>query len=323
MKKGSHHSPESNAKNKKSHQGKPCSDKAKEVNRERWLTNNPAKDPDNRAVLSLRMQKDNPMFNSTARDSMAAKKAGVGLSNEHIEKIREGTKEALSDPEVRARMSESHKDVPRPQWVRDKIGKGNEGKVRSEEARNKIRKSREGKYCGENAGFYGKTHNEESVEKIREAMILSQNDIWYGGVKYPDSYRIYCEKWNAGLRERIRAFWGYKSALSGKTSKENGNRALSCHHVYYHKKACCEWDEDIQGYYTWICGEKYYIKGDPNKFVTLTTSEHKIIDNDRLYWAKYFEDLILSRGGKSYFTHEEMKQFISENSKNSKISLKF
>jgi hypothetical protein len=88
--------------------------------------------------------------------------------------------------------------------------------------------------------------------------------------------------------------------LSGKTSDDNGGRQLSCHHVYYQKKACCEWDEDVKGYYAMIDDEKYYIKGDPNKFVTLTAGENSMVEKNKLQWVKFFEDLIENQGGKCY-----------------------
>ena len=137
--------------------------------------------------------------------------------------------------------------------------------------------------------------------------VLSFNDIWYGGVQN-DNKPYYCEKWNRDLRNRIRAYWGYKSALSGKTKTDNLDHDLSCHHIYYQKKACCVWDEDMQGYYAMIDGKKYYIKGDPNKFVPLTKSEHAKINKNKLAWIEFFENLIETQGGKCYLTVEEMQK---------------
>ena len=293
MRKGSHQTPEAIEKNRLAHLERPCSEKAKEINRERWLTNNPTKRPEVIAAISSRMTENNPMKDPVSCAKVAATKSGVCLAPEHIEKIREGTKEALSDPDVRARMSRSHEGIPRPQEVKDKIGLGNTGKVRTRETREKLKKI---------------PRTEEWNQRNREQNILSQNKIWYGGVKCPEDARaIYCEKWTDDLRKRIRAFWNNQSALSGKTTAENGNRALDCHHVYFQKKACCSWDEDTQGYYAWIDGEKYYIRGDPNKFVPLTRDEHMRMIHNKLYWIKFFEDLIEENGGKSYFTKEEFK----------------
>jgi hypothetical protein len=166
----------------------------------------------------------------------------------------------------------------------------NFGKVFSKEHINNIRLAR-----------IGKTHSDITKER----MSLSKYDIWYGGVKYIDRPK-YCELWNEDLKCRIRAFFGDVSVLSGKTKSDNGNRNMSCHHVYYQKKACCEWDEDVQGYYAIIDNQKYYIKGDPNKFVTLTAGENRSVEKDKLKWVKIFEDIIENEyGGKCYYTTDE------------------
>jgi hypothetical protein len=92
--------------------------------------------------------------------------------------------------------------------------------------------------------------------------------------------------------------------LSGKTKEENNNKLLSCHHVYYQKKACCEWDEDVEGYYCFIDDERYYIKGDPNKFVTLTSAENTMVNFNKLKWIKVFEDIIEKNGGVCFITKD-------------------
>jgi hypothetical protein len=317
MKKGSHHSEAAKERNRQKHLGKPCSEKAKKVNRARWEgEDNPMKNKRLKDLHSERMKTDNPMKKPEVCAKVSAARSDVPLSEEHKENIRTGTIEALADPDVRRRMSESHKDVPRPRWVRDAISTGKSGKEFTDQHCKNIKiacnlPEFKKKVSGKNNHFYGKNHSEEAIEIIRENAILCKNEIWYGGVKYPDDKRAYyCEKWNKKLRERIRTFWGNKSALSGKTKEENGGRELSCHHVYYQKTACCFWDEDINGYYAWIDNEKYYIRGDPNKFVPLTTSEHKMIDNNKIKWIQFFEDLIETKGDKSYFTKEEMQEFL-------------
>jgi hypothetical protein len=217
--------------------------------------------------------------------------------------------------------------LPRSQSVKDKIGKGNKGKTRSEAVKQNLREKRLGTSASKETIKKlqkirkGKPKSLEHRAAISQSLgdgrlILLRNDIWYGGVKYPeDKRKIYCEKWTPELRERIRAYWGYKSPLSEKTADDNMGRALDCHHVYFQKKACCQWDEDTQGYYAWVDRKKYYIRGDPNKFVPLTCEEHSMMKFNKLYWIKYFEDLIESQGGKSYFTNEEMRQFILKNDK--------
>jgi len=101
--------------------------------------------------------------------------------------------------------------------------------------------------------------------------------------------------------------------MSGKTKEENKGKALSCHHIYYQTKACCEWDEDVGGYYAWInIGTKkkpevykHYIKGSPNKFIPLTISEHSATNYNKPFWIHYFEDIISKKEGKCYLKKEE------------------
>jgi len=213
MKKGSHHKPESKEKNRNSHLGKPCAEKTKEINRTRFLTDNPMKKDNNRTKASERMKENNPMFDPASRASMIATKTGTTLPDEHIEKIRVGTKEALADPDVRKRMSESHEDIPRPQWVKDKIGKSNEGKVRNETTRKQISCTRRGITIDEFTGFV--------------------------------SFEPYCPKFTEELRIKVRNRFGNICVLCKKPSRQNltrtgKHRALSVHHVYIEKLPCCE-----------------------------------------------------------------------------------
>ena len=126
---------------------------------------------------------------------------------------------------------------------------------------------------------------------------------------------------------RIDAAYDYKSILSGKTRFENYKcEVLTHHHLYWQEMACCEWDEDKDGYYAWInngtCANpewvKYYIKGDPNKFVLLTRDEHgkvrgsKKSGKDKIWWIMHMEDLVEQRakeGKKCYLTPEEYEVY--------------
>lgn len=155
---------------------------------------------------------------------------------------------------------------------------------------------------------------------------LTGEGFWYGNkslIKWNyGTKEYYCELWNRNLWDRIDAAYDYRSIISGKDKFDNGGIMLHRHHLYWQKKACCKWDEDNGGYYAWInnCGVlvKYYIKGDPNKFVLLTTSEHAIIrgkkgsDKDRIYWIQYLENLIEERekeGKKCYLSKEEYEVY--------------
>jgi hypothetical protein len=141
---------------------------------------------------------------------------------------------------------------------------------------------------------------------------IAVGGFWYGSVKYPKRRKVkYCNIFYQMRDEgRLGACWDFKSVLSGETED------LCYHHVYYHPK--CEFEEDAQGVYVWInIGAnqrpkwyKYYIPGDPNKFVPLTRAENSMVNGNKLKWIKIFEDIIDQNGGKCYLTEEEMKEYI-------------
>jgi len=242
-------------------------------------------------------------------------------SEEHKQKLSQAMKGKTMSLEHRKIMSTVNAGRKLSEETKAKIAAARTGKKHTEETKKKISDS----YTNEkliNAGNRMKGNsnpmhrtNIKNPELHRESLILSLNDIWYGGVKYPQDKRsVYCEKWTPDLRERIRAFWNYQSPISGKTSIENKGMALDCHHVYYQKKACCHWDEDARGYYAIVDGEKYYIKGDPNKFVPLTRDEHSRTKTNKLQWIKFFEDIIEENGGKCYFSEEEFSKLFKTDS---------
>ncbi len=161
----------------------------------------------------------------------------------------------------------------------------------------------------------GKPKTESHLLSLKETRV---GGFWYGNVRYNDYKNTgnkYCFLWNEDLKERIRAYWGYASVLSGKTKDDNNGKELSCHHVYYQKQACCKWDSDMGKYYAIIdlgsnrhpCYYKHYITGDPNKFVPLTREEHMATNFNRLDWIEIFERIILRNGGKSYFTKKDVQ----------------
>jgi DNA-directed RNA polymerase subunit RPC12/RpoP len=172
-------------------------------------------------------------------------------------------------------------------------------------------------------------NNRKTLEKTKgslqylESQLKSRygEGIWYGN-KYLQREYPYCELWNKNLWVRIDAAYDYKSIISGKDKFDNSGKHLQRHHVYWQPKACCIWDEDANGYYAWIVNGgkkiKYYIKGDPNKFVLLTLEEHgkmrgnKREGTDKIYWIKYLEDLIEQRekeGKKCYLSPEEYEVY--------------
>ncbi len=120
------------------------------------------------------------------------------------------------------------------------------------------------------------------------------------------TYKPYCPKFNNEFRERVRAFWNYSCGNCGLPEVE---RKLSVHHVTYNKKACCEElkdDEDLLNEYK-IKQEYKFL------FVPLCRRCHGKTINNKSKWKKHFIELISRKyGGKTYFTEDEMSQFLNE-----------
>jgi hypothetical protein len=200
------------------------------------------------------------------------------------ERHRAATKKAMNDPEVKERRRAAH-NTP-------------EVKERHRAAAKKA------------------MNDPETKLKRKETFIggfCIQNIIY-------DEREGYCEVWGKPLFRRIDAYQDNRSIISGKTKEENGGRALSRHHLYWQKKACCGYDEDTKGYYAMInLGtrgkpeiHKHYINGSPNKFVLLTSDEHcmvtgnKKLGTTKLTWIKILEDLVETKlNGKTFYTESE------------------
>lgn len=250
-------------------------------------------------------------------------------------------------PKIGTPTYEEWKNSPRyEEFIRNRTGENSSlfGYHHSDEARKQMskahlgthhstesRRKRSERMTGDGNPNYGKHPSQETLEKISESKrrenlsdetrikIIDSKicGLWYGNVRYRDP-PIYCELWGKPLWHRIDEAQNYQSILSGKTKEDNTGksgkpRALSRHHVYWQPRACCEWDEDAQGYYAWIeIGTKkhpnkvkYYISGDPNKFVLLTMSEHQMIKTDKIKWIELFEELIeIKLGGVCYLPKE-------------------
>jgi len=284
-----------------------------------------------RKLSESRMGIGNPMY-------------GKKLSKEHIEKIVNSRKGYIHSELTRKKISARQQQARlKPEWKKKaseaKIGINNPmfGKKITSEHSRKLSESRLGhvvtestrKKIGERNRLIRSTpewHIKQSKSSIKryenynerlkavESMI---GGFWYGNVRYK-AKKKYCELWNRNLLDRIRAYWGNRSVISMITKEDNHKPGrpptnLCCHHVYYQEKACCVWDEDVGGYYAMIDGEKYYIDGDPNKFVTLTNSENIMVNTDKLEWVKYFENWIKKQGGKCYYTKEEWNQILLAN----------
>jgi hypothetical protein len=255
---------------------------------------------------------------------------------EWIRKQQEGITKKTQDPEWKHNIKiGAIKRSQDPEWIRkhNEFTKNSEWLQKMKKINQHISKNRSNDFYKDPEWIYKqkigtqkRSLNPEWIKKNKKHMLKITQEpeykyknkegkiggFWYGAVQYYEKPK-YCELWNRDLWNRIDAFWDYKSTLSELTKEDNGNRALSRHHVYWQPKACCEWDEDKQGYFAWInIGTnwkpnwfKHYVNGDPNKFVLLTSKEHGMISKDKLKWIRIFEDIIEQHGGKSYLTKEE------------------
>ena len=145
-------------------------------------------------------------------------------------------------------------------------------------------KGKRGYYCCQKCYYKDRT-NRFSGEN---------SSSWQGGI----SFEPYCPKFNNKFRERVRAWYNYQ--CSNCEQPQNEEKKLCVHHVYYNKQACCEQNENGEYIYN-IDGEQVKVIGNPNKFVALCRSCHTKTNHNRVYWARYFEDIINSwYGGRSW-----------------------
>ena len=109
------------------------------------------------------------------------------------------------------------------------------------------------------------------------------NSSWKGGI----SFYPYCPKFNKDFKERVRAFFGYKCVVCGK-SQHDLTRRLDVHHVHHNKNTCCD---DSLPY-----------------FVPLCKSCHSKTRWAQDYYIELFTKLIVETyGGKSYYSKEEFE----------------
>jgi hypothetical protein len=110
---------------------------------------------------------------------------------------------------------------------------------------------------------------------------------WMGSVKYYDGPQ-YCEKWTPELRERVRAWFGYRCVECG--TPQNGKK-LSIHHVWFNKKLCCD--------------------DSPRSLVALCASCHSKTSNlpgsKRNESSRHFQDIIdIDYDGRCWYMRDEM-----------------
>ena len=275
----------------------------------------------NKRAKSLSKRWEDPEYRKIQTDKIT-----VRMNNpETKDKIRKSVNKLYEDPEYvkhrRDGLEKMKSDPKHTGRAKNRIGSKNSKIVKA------------CIYCGEPridypSNFTIQQHKRYVCKKCFACSEEKSGEgYWYGHHWLKgEEPKIYCELWNRSLWDRIDAAWDFKSAISGKTKFDNKNKHLDRHHVYWQEKACCIWDEDNNGYYANInLGTKakpnivkYYIRGDPNKFVLLTHNEHTMIrgskksGRDKIWWIKFFEDLIDQRekeGKKCYLSKEEYKVY--------------
>ena len=198
--------------------------------------------------------------------SCASKNRFKVYDSERALKISASLKGREITPEWRAKISAANKGHPS---VR-------KGQHHTDESKEKLR-----------LVHIGMKASKETKDKMSACRNGENNPAWRGGV----SFEPYCPKFNKDLKERVRAFFGYKCLGCG--VEQNGEK-LSVHHIHYNKNACC--DET------------------PAMFAPLCRSCHGKTNKERNENVQKFAEIIKTKyNGKSYFSKEEF-----ENSKKDK-----
>jgi len=141
------------------------------------------------------------------------------------------------------------------------------------------------KYCSDRCTKIAIKHN---AEKNWWKTLGWMSPNWRGGV----NNGIYCHKFNADLKRRVRAFFGNKCFLCGKPQEECG-RLLSVHHVNYNKNACCDSSRVL--------------------LVPLCEGCHGKTNQDRERWEDYFETILREEYNyKCYYTKDEYNNLSSQ-----------
>ena len=139
--------------------------------------------------------------------------------------------------------------------------------------------------CGKT--FYAKPNRIKKGESIycsSKCMGMDRSGEHANGWKGGISFEPYCILFNKEFKERVRAFWGNKCPVCGKTEEDIG-KAHSVHHVGYDKEVCCNDNERL--------------------FVPLCPSCHSKTNHNREEWEEYFTHMISIQGGRCYYTKEE------------------
>ena len=235
---------------------------------------------------------------------------------EWIRKQREVHVELYKDPEYVKRQSESHKGIIPSIETRKRMSKAMlkrySGRPVSETTRKKMSDSMK--------GIPKSRSTRIKLSATKQGCSLEE---WNGFKRF----ERYCEKFDNPLKERTRAFWGNQCVLCKKSpndqKRKNGTPIkLSVHHVFLEKKACCEsLIEELDVIRKRLplgvarFGEPQFSE-EEIKYIRMMVplcmgchvkmlEEHGEIPYEQTKYRKYFTELILSKGGKCYYTKEE------------------
>lgn len=238
MIKGSHHSEESNIKNRVAHLGK---QQSKESNLKHSISQSGNKNhfygkKHTEESLNKMREAHKNMSEETRRKMSIAKtgyvpwnKGKTGIySEEQKKKMSESKKGKHPTEETKKRMSESGKGRIFSEEHKRKIGKALKGRVFSKDTINKMRRAR-----------IGKPLSEEIKKKMSASRQGDKHPNWQGGL----SYLPYCPKFNNELKESIRKRDNYTCQnpdcqLTQTESISLYTLSLCVHHVHYDKENC-------------------------------------------------------------------------------------
>ncbi len=225
------------------------------------------------------------------RLKMSAARKGRKFSEEHKQKLREA--------HLTAENRSKHSAVATSQWnnptARDGIVAAMKAIKGTPESRQKNKESqhkrwsnyelREKQSCVMRMSWKDPKLLQKQSELTRKRYLDSQ---WYGTIRYYEGPQ-YCEKWTEELRERVRAYFGYRCAECG--TPQNGSK-LHVHHVWYNKRLCCD--------------------DTPRTLVPLCSSCHMKTNHNRDYWSEHFQAIVDTYyEGRCWFTKEEFATFQS------------
>jgi hypothetical protein len=212
------------------------------------------------------------------RSNISAANIGKVMSSDTRLKLHNANLGKIHSEETRKKISVSKKGTPA--WNR---GIETPYEVRLKQRDAKLKNPPPGNKNIRGVKYwYGRHRDYNTIAKSVEYKI---GGFWYGNVRYPDPPQ-YCEKFNRNLKNRVRAYFGYKCFECGVSPTTSD---LDVHHIHYNKKTCCD--------------------GSPHDMIPLCRSCHMKTNADRDYWERRYTMLLYlnNPAGKCYFTFDEME----------------